>query len=58
MIELPEAIVKDGEIRCPICNRKHGELYGDELVENLSIFCKGRKGDKHKFVLNIRRENK
>lgn len=48
-----QAIIINNEIRCPECNRKHGELAGDEMVKNLRMFCKGRNGNKHIFILNI-----
>lgn len=54
-MEYKQAIIKNGEIRCPECNRKHGELSGDEVVKNLRIYCKGRNGNKHIFVLNTGR---
>ena len=51
-MEYKEALIVNGEIRCPICNKKHGELYGNEVVKNLRCYCRGGK-EKHYFILNF-----
>jgi len=56
-MEYKEAIIINNEIRCPICNRKHGEIHGDEVVKNLRVFCKGRTEGKHQFILNLKGES-
>lgn len=50
---MEQAKIINREIRCPICGRKHGELYGGESVINLRVLCKGNKNSgKHEFILN------
>lgn len=56
-MNIPNAVINDKEIRCPICNRKHFQLKGNERIENLEIYCRGRRADeKHSFILNYRNE--
>lgn len=52
---LLEAIIKGNEIRCPVCNKKYGELQGEEVIKGFRAFCKG-KGKltgSHYFLLNF-----
>lgn len=47
-------ITKGGDVRCPVCGKKAGELAGNEVVKNLKMMCRGgRRGFKHYFVLNV-----
>ena len=54
MERLPEALIVKGEIRCPICGRKHGELTGDEIILGFKMFCRGkdRYDNRHFFLIN------
>lgn len=55
----PQAIIERGEIRCPVCGRKHGEITGNEEVKNFRMLCKGTRANrnqKHYFILNVERE--
>lgn len=54
MEQLPEALIVKGEIRCPICGRKHGELTGDEIILGFKMFCRGkdRYDNRHFFLIN------
>ena len=57
----PEAIIINGEIRCPICFRKIGELTGNEKIENFKIYCRGRGRQTHGghcFILNFPKQKK
>ena len=58
MEHIQEAIIINNEYRCPVCNRLHGKLNGNETVENLQIFCRGRtkKDGQHYFLLNVKRK--
>lgn len=48
-----EAVIVNNEIRCPICNRMHGKLQGNEVIKGFRIFCRGRyANDRHFFILN------
>lgn len=54
----PEAILINGEIRCPICNKKHGEITGNEIVKNYRTYCRGGVGTgKHYFIINLPKES-
>lgn len=57
---MKNAIITDTkEIRCPICNRKIGELTGKETVINFKMRCpKKIKGVAHEFVINIKEGDK
>lgn len=56
-MEIPKAIIRNDEVRCPVCNRKHLQLKGNERIENLEIYCRGRRADeKHSFLVNFKRE--
>ena len=49
-----QAIIKNGEIRCPVCGRKHGEINEDTVIIGFKIQCRGRKGGaKHSFEVNF-----
>lgn len=52
-IAMQQAKILNGEIRCPICNRKHGEITKKTIIKNLIIQCRGRKsGETHLFEVN------
>lgn len=56
-----QAIIEHGEIRCPVCGRKCGEITGNEEVKNFRILCKGTRtngNQKHYFILNVERGKK
>lgn len=56
-MNIPNALIHNGEIRCPICNRKHFQLKGNERIENLEVYCRGRKSnEKHNFLINYKSE--
>lgn len=58
MSNLLEARIVNGEIRCPYCGKKHGELSGNETVIGYKILCKGNKfTGKHYFILNFKGGN-
>ena len=51
-----EAIIKNNEIRCPICNKKIGNITGNEKIINFRMQCPRKiKGIAHEFTINIER---
>lgn len=53
------AIIKDKEIRCPICNKKIGNISGNEVVKNFTMRCPRKlNGVAHEFIINIDMEVK
>lgn len=59
MVYLEAIITSSGDIRCPICNKKLGEITGKEEVKNFKLFCRGKKGTgNHCCILNTGSEVK
>lgn len=57
MKHLPKAVINGNEIRCPVCNRLHFRLTGNEVIKNLVVFCRGRNATegKHEFLINYQK---
>lgn len=54
MEEIKKAVIsKDGEIRCPYCNKLNGRLTGNEVIRNFKMRCRGSSGRiEHFFALD------
>ena len=55
---MKNAIITDTrDVRCPICNKKIGELTGNEVVKNFIVQCPRKiEGKAHRFVINLQSE--
>lgn len=51
------AILKNNEIRCPVCNKKIGNITGNEKIINFQMQCPRKlNGTAHEFIINIEKE--
>ncbi len=55
METLKEAVItKDKRIKCPICGKVNGQLFGGEKIENYRVRCRGSNSKfEHFFALNV-----
>lgn len=50
------AIIQNNEIRCPICNKKIGNITGNEKIINFRMQCPRKiSGVSHEFVIDLER---
>lgn len=56
---LKQAVIIGNEIRCPICNKKFGEITGNVTIKNFKAQC-ARKiaGASHYFIINVEQGEK
>jgi len=53
-MKISSAIILDGWVICPICNKKQFKLYGNEKIENLKYRCKlSRTYSEHFMIVNV-----
>ncbi len=54
---MKEAIIENGRVLCPYCNKLNLKVDGTEVIKNLKIRCRGsRHNTNHCFIVNFGKE--